>query len=467
VTSAPAFGGEASAGKEDITQLCRFSKHSLFLASVFMVSLVATGVAQTGAPKSGEQSTTRPSSSNAGQPAEVTIVGCLTSDYGKLRLNPSESGKIYNLIGLSEELRRQVGDKVEVSGTEEGSETPPGQRFPESTLRVRSVKNIFHQNPAGVRPSLGDVAHWRSYTDKAYGVVLHYPETLELLNEPFSGPAFVGGADFVGQEGVVTLQSFAVPARMYPKANFGGGNFVVNVDPTIRSEGTCRQFGWAERRTSPLTARGIEYPGVSRTGVAMGTASDQYHFHAYQNGFCYEFDFSFAWNDGTGMDPGFQCSVQPVLEQNQRELMTALLSQVKFVTPAIRNSARRERGRRTTPTVLSFERSAPDTTYRSTAVTVSWSTRGADYVQLHYPCVEKLSVSELGGIPNSAWPPGADMKCGALVDQNFPPDGSAKLMLANFNPSSVSLVLSIVPFTDGVGYPKESKTIIISVGPHP
>ena len=75
-------------------------------------------------------------------------------------------------------------------------------------------------------------------------------------------------------------------------------------------------------------------------------------------------------------------------------------------------------------------------------------------------------MSELGGA-DSPWPLGVDMKCGAVVDQNFPPNGSAKLMLSNFNPSSANFVLSIEPFSDGVGYPKQSKTITVSVGPHP
>ena len=176
--------------------------------------------------------------------------------------------------------------------------------------------------------------------------------------------------------------------------------------------------------------------------------------------------FDFGWNTGTGMEPTFLCSVQPVLEQNHRELMKALLSQVQFVTPGIRRAAREKPHRSSPPTVLSLERSTADTAFRSTTVTVSWSTRGTDYVQLQYPCVEKLSVSELGGA-DSPWPPGVDMKCGAVVGQNFPPNGSAKLMLSNFNPSSVNFVLSIEPFSDGVGCPKQSKTITVSVGPHP
>src|SRR5207249_905492 len=177
------------------------------------------------------------------------------------------------------------------------------------------------------------VAHWRSYKNTTYGVALRYPETLERLDEP----SFLGGSDFVDEDGVVTLQSFAIAAEMYPNANFDGGSFTVFVNPTIRSEATCRQFGWLMRPIPALTARGIQYPGVSRTGVATGHASDQYHFHTYENGLCYEFAFDFGSSTGTGMEPTFLCSVQPVLEQNQRELMKALLSQVQFVTPGLRS----------------------------------------------------------------------------------------------------------------------------------
>ena len=337
--------------------------------------------------------------------------------------------------------------------------------MPENTLRVRSVKTIFRKNPAGVRPSLGDVAHWRSYNNKTYGVVVQYPETLEPLDEP-SSPA---GPNFVDQDGVVAVKSFAVTTRMYPEANFHGGSFTVFVNPAIRNEGTCRQFGWLMQPTSALTARGIKYPGVSRTGVGLGAASDQYHFHTYQNGLCYEFAFDFGSSTGTGMGPTFLCSVQPVLVQNQRELMEALLSEVQFVTPVIRSAAREEPHRSSSPTVLSFERPTPETALRSTTFTVSWSTQGADYVQLQYPCVEKLYVRyvrEVRVARNRSWPPGAPMKCGSLVGQNFPPNGSAIIALTNFNPSSVTFALSIEPFVDGVGYPKESKTITISVSPY-
>jgi hypothetical protein len=40
------------------------------------------------------------------------------------------------------------------------------------------------------------------------------------------------------------------------------------------------------------------------------------------------------------------------------------------------------------------------------------------------------------------------------------------LLLSNFNPAPVELVLTLVPFRDGIEYQKESKTISITAPPH-
>src|SRR3989449_3625232 len=193
-------------------------QRALLLASVLMVSVGVIAASQT---ETTPQVAARPSPSSARQAAEVSVVGCLNNASGKLKLT-GEDGNVYDVIGHAAELRRQIGDELEVSGSEEAQPTPPsGRTWPESTLRVTSVKTLFHKNPAGVRPYLGDAAHWRSYKNKTYGLALHYPETLERLDEP----SFFGGPDFVDQGGVVTLQSFAVTGEMYPNANFGGGSF--------------------------------------------------------------------------------------------------------------------------------------------------------------------------------------------------------------------------------------------------
>jgi hypothetical protein len=90
-------------------------------------------------------------------------------------------------------------------------------------------------------------------------------------------------------------------------------------------------------------------------------------------------------------------------------------------------------------------------------IVVSWSTKGADYVQLQFPCInEQVFVSSLGG---------GSMKCGGQTDRNFPPNGSETFVVTNFNRQSVRLVLTVEPFSDGVEYHGGSKTITMEIAP--
>ena len=89
---------------------------------------------------------------------------------------------------------------------------------------------------------------------------------------------------------------------------------------------------------------------------------------------------------------------------------------------------------------------------------VSWSTEGADYVQLQYPCNEQFFVSGEAG---------SEMKRGVSTDRNFPPNGSATLMISNLNSRNVRLVLTLEPFSDGVEYHSGSKAITIEIAPTP
>lgn len=379
-------------------------------------------------------------------------MGCLSNESGQLKLL-DEDGNIYHLIGNAAELAKQVGDELEVSGTEDAPPTRPTEHsVPETTLRVAGVKTIVHRNPAGVRPSLGDVANWGRYRDETYGISVGYPRMFERLAQPDHHVA----SNFADQNGVVTLQTIDVPREVYPNSNFVGGSFSALVNPTIRNEGTCREFAsfWPEH-TSTVTINGMKYAETQNVGVAAGTVSGMYDLHAYQNGLCYEFAFDFDEESGNGIM--LTCSMQWVSDQNERELIDSLLSQVSFVTPAFERAVAEKPSQRSVPLVLSFDH-GPVVVDRLTKVKVSWSTRGADFVQLHYPCTNKLYVSAL------EYP---SMRCGTVVDRNLPANGSAELLLGNYNPSPVPLALSVEPFSDGVGYPEQSKTITIPVSPHP
>lgn len=424
-------------------------RNVLLVASVLIVSVGRVAATQTDTPP---QRAARSSPPSARQAAEVSVVGCLSNESGRLKLS-DEDGNIYHLIGNDAELGKQVGDELEVSGTEDSPPTRPTEHsVPETTLRVARVKTIVHRNPAGVRPSLGDVANWAGYRDETYGVGFGYPRMFERLHE--LSPEVT--SDFVVEDGVVTLQSIGAGKEIYPNSNFYNAGFTAFVNPNIRSEGTCKRFAsfWPEH-TFTFIVNGIKYAETLEVNGSAGSVDTVYHLHTYQSGFCYEFAFEFNEEDGTGMP--LMCAVQWLSAQNEHQLIDSLLSQVSFVTPAFERAVAEKPSQRSVPLVPSFDH-GPVVVDRLTRVKVSWSTRGADFVQLHYPCTNKLYVSAL------EYP---SMRCGTVVDRNLPANGSAELLLGNYNPSPVPLALSIEPFSDGAGYPEQSKTITIPVSPHP
>jgi hypothetical protein len=361
-------------------------------------------------------------------PASTPVVGCLSERSSKLILTDKD-GDTYLLEGHTAELYAHVGDELSVSGRiraagrESGDENPFG---------VVSFSTVLRKNPAGVQPRLGDPRNWSTFTDKSLGVVVRHPKTfLQQDMEP-------GGvrSNFVDPTGILTLHAWSIPREVYRGSNFVGGTFEVAVEPTIRSEGTCRQFGsTAPGYTFSKTLGGIRYAQTQIGGVAMGTANIVYHLHTFQNGFCYEFTFEFDEADGTGMELFF-CTIQWLSKDNEQKLLDSLLSQVSFVAPEIRNAPKGIPARR--PLVTSLEQSQQS----ETQTAVSWSTEGADYVQLQFPCIDEQVV-----VSDSA---SGSMKCDGPTDRNFPPNGSETLFLINLNLRSVRLVLTVEPFSDGV-----------------
>jgi hypothetical protein len=376
-------------------------------------------------------------------PESTLVVGCLSEASGKLRLTEKDGGS-YLLEGHTAELRAHIAEEVSVRGRIGDSSRESGDDEP---FRVVSFTTVLRKNPAGVQPQLGDPGDWSTFTDKSFGVVVRHPKTfLQQDGEPGSL-----WSNFVDPTGILTLQAWSIPREVYSGSNFVGGTFGVAVDPTIRSEGTCRQFGsTTPGYTLPRTLDGIRYAQTQIVGTGMGKADIVYHLHTFQNGFCYEFTVEFDEADGTGMEP-FSCTIQWLAKYNEQKLLDSLLLQVSFVAPDRRNAATGVPAQR--PVVTSLEQSQDS----EIPTVVSWSTEGADYVEMQFPCLDQQVV-----VSDST---SASMKCGGPTDRNFPPNGSEKLFLTNLNSHSVRLVLTVEPFSDGVEYHGGSKTITIEIAP--
>jgi hypothetical protein len=375
-------------------------------------------------------------------PESTLVVGCLSEASGRLRLTDKDGGS-YLLEGHTTELKAHIADELSVSGRILASSRESGDDEP---FRVVSFTTILRKNPAGLQPQLGDPGDWATFTDRSFGVVVRHPKTFL----PQDGGSL--RSNFVDPAGLLTLQAWSIPTKVYSGSNFVGSTFGVAVDPTIRSEGTCRQFGsTTPGYTLSKTLGGIRYAQTQIDGLTTGRADFVYYLHTFQNGFCYEFTVEFDEADGTGMEPFF-CTMQWLVKDNEQKLLDSLLSQVSFVAPERRNAVEGTPAQGPVVTSLEQSQDPPDA-----PTVVSWSTEGADYVQLQFPCIdERVFVSSLRG---------ADMKCGGQTDRNFPPSGSEELVLTNLNRQSVRLVLTVEPFSEGVEYHGGSKTITLEIAP--
>ena len=212
----------------------------------------------------------------------------------------------------------------------------------EYAFEVASFRTLVRKSPAesAKLPRLGKPKDWSTFRDKDFGVVVRHPKYTFLQQDV--EPCCIQ-SDFVNPTGILTLHIWDVPKDVYPGSNFLGGTIEVAVDPTIRSEGTCRQFGLTTLKdTLSKTFGALKYAETQTGGVAAGTGYGDDHLHTFQNGFCYEFNFEFVELDGTGIDK--PCLIQWLSRKNEQQLLDALLSRVSFVAPG------RVAGKRRTPT---------------------------------------------------------------------------------------------------------------------
>ncbi len=384
------------------------------------------------------------------------MVGCLSQNSGRLSLT-DDDGDVYHLRGQTAGLQKHVGDELRLRGIQAHPPTPPTQySLPETTLNVTHTDVMVRRNRAGVRPVISALDTWLSHADPAYGVRFRYPATFEKAVE--QDPHVE--ANFAGQEWAAStlILNLQIPQDTYPNSNYVDGGFTALLNPNIRSEATCSQFRsfWPEH-TFSTTIHGIKYSQTFFTGVATGTTSTVYYFHTLQNGLCYEFDVVYNEENGTGI--GLPCSMQWVSHSNELALMNAVLSQVSFLTPQFKPARSQRLSKNRHPSVVAFEHGAVKVDRGITTFDLSWRTKDADYVQLRYRCVKSLLVSVINAK--------GDLQCSGANDSNFPPDASASLMPGNFSSAPVQFVVTIEPFLDGVGYPGQSKTLSISVAPHP
>ncbi len=293
----------------------------------------------------------------SGSPAgkEVEADGCLDRKTGRLELTNSLYWVVYYLTGQTAGLEDHIGDEVKVRGIETSPEKPSAPSTPwervAPTLRVSSVEILTRKNRAGVPPVLGSLDTWVSYENPEYGVRLRYPATFTPGQQGYPAVRSNFAGEAISPDNPIV--NVGIPPATYPHSNVDG-NFTVFVNPKIDNAGTCKQFGtfWPEH-TAQMIVNGITYSRTLDTFPAMGTDYSSYDLHTFQNGLCYEFSFNFAQVNGGGMD--IPCSIQWVSEDNEFELMQAVLSQASFSKPKLSRESTQVSSQKLLPSVISFE----------------------------------------------------------------------------------------------------------------
>lgn len=405
---------------------------------------------------------------------ENVYLGCLDRKPGVLVL---DSGTV--LKGNTAGLQSDAGDELRLTG--EMSSANLGSRK-QQVLTISSYKVLFKIDPSGVRPRLGDPRGLVSIRNAKYGISMRlpkgWPASSKEITEQGKDWATINwpeGPDFVNQNGVVRVLTAEVPQQTYPQSNFYGGKLDVFVDPAIDTPGTCRQFamtdatfGATDSANSAKPARtvnGIRYAQTSGVSVGGPLYVGEFHLHTFQNGYCYEFAVEFNENTGMGLD--LSCTMQWLTSANETDLLTALLSRVSFARPEVSNAVRRpaDPPRVTVLRESPLNPSGAPFSPPGSMFAISWTTRGADYVEVRYPCTGRLALYGVGTSVDDSMMSNP-MNCGPVPGEAYPPNRSGVIEVNNRNRGTEAVALTVVPFRNGKAYPEGAKTITVSVAPH-
>jgi hypothetical protein len=375
--------------------------------------------------------------------------GCLEKTYQGYTLF-GDADDFYSVIAPASQLGRYASDKVRITGVVNKTD-------PQSSIQVQGIKLIRRQ--LKLRPELGGSGS-RDYSNRKYGVAMRYPGSFETVDDADRADPNFGSPNFVNPDGVVNLGAIEIPRSIYPNSTFAHGSLSVSVSNEIANAPTCNVFREDGRGSAgSRTIHGVTYSRAAIGSAAAGTETDDYYFHTYQHARCYEVRVEIAVGNPMNLDQ--PCSIDLV---NQDALVNGLLAKVSYFAPRPKKTLAKNI-QFAAPVVTSFESTSGTAAAASMArVEVSWSTVGADYVRIKCECGRDVYVSaapmfygQSGGAENSeCWP--------ALCD-NLTAGGFVAIDFDNLGKSSVPIVLTVQPFSGGVGDPKWSKTVTIVVNP--
>ena len=389
--------------------------------------------------------------------------GCLARKSGAFVLDNGGGDAWALLKGNTAGLAPYVGDEVSVTG--ESGPVNPGTGLQES-LTVSTFRVLLKPNPHGAQLHIDDPRKWADLRNAKYGLTVRFPKAWPISEKQDAEATEdgLGEPSFVYFHGIVNVMGGTVPRRAYPDSNFEGGRLAVFVAPSIADASTCLRFGdTGGSKTRLRFVRGIPYRETVTVSAGGGSGEDLYVDHTFQHGYCYEFDLEFGAQ--YGMD--LICSVEMLSGANEQKLVTAVLSQVSFSKPAVANPVHPPTGTPTVTTLRELPLSPSEASQFPPAETVfalSWTAKGADYVQVRYPCSANMAIYGASQGPDDPMV-NDSMVCGPSPNGGYPPNGTGDIEVNNTGASAMPLALTVVPVRNGKAYLKGAKTIIVNAPP--
>lgn len=383
--------------------------------------------------------------------------GCLQSDGRRLYLGTVGQNGLYALTGNTARLQKYIDREISARGSVRPSDEPSMSSF-----NVAGLEEVFPRPRVVFSGWFKNTSAWHHESDLKYGI--EYSEPAEW--KPVSGSDWnMARANFVANDGAVTVASFAIPRELFPGSNFVGGNFGIFVNPRLTNRQSCDQFSDSGSRfRSSRNVGGIEYSAFIFGGAAAGTFYNSRDFHAFQNGLCFQVSFGFAqWN--TGNSPT-GCSIPSLKPADELKVVDAVLQAISFARPASPPPV--AAGSQRKPRVVEFKAdgNVASTVTNRGILTFSWRTENTDYVQLSYHCVPAPTK----GVGVTISEDNVQRECeNARMHFNdsqptHSPDSYARVLFGNFlQPEPMAITVSIVPFSHATAFPEAAKHVAVSV----
>jgi hypothetical protein len=373
------------------------------------------------------------------------------------------------LTGRTSELEKYVNRELTLEGTrgDDGDVEWSSKLLP--SLDVDRIVKVHEKPKPQLDDSFLDKRNWLFEGSKKYGVKFARPRDttpVDGSNSPLHG-------NFVTPEGVESINAFEIPASAYPNTNLHSGVFAILVNRQLTNPGSCIQFGYErDGKGHSYRAGKLQYASAEEHSAAAGTGYDDYYFHIFEGGLCYEIAFELVDSSSPGGDTG--CNIPLLSSEDDFNLIKPLLESMSFDPPEVRFAVK---DNQFVPQVTDFRASSQtaDNATNRGLINFNWATVNTDYIEFTYTCLDPSQAAQ-GGV---SWvvisENGSNRYCKNIPRlkahgaEHFyrPPNSSVDIDFGYFNhEDSTSVVVTVTPFSHGVAYPGSEKSLTVMVNPN-